>query len=81
MLMNMRLTYPALAGAGLILTAGAAEAAVGDKPEAHGMALVGYNDLQARSACRPVIHAQNASWIASIGRQRGAARKVTNFAQ
>ena len=31
---------------------------IGDPPEAKNMRLVGYNDLQARSAYQPIIHKQ-----------------------
>jgi hypothetical protein len=40
-------------------------------PEAKDMALVGYNDLQARSAYQPVIHEQSGRWIAYIGHHGG----------
>src|SRR6185369_9991976 len=37
------------------------------RAEAKDMALVGTNDLQARSAYQPVIHLQGGRWIAYIG--------------
>jgi hypothetical protein len=37
----------------------------------HDMQLVGYNDLQARSAYQPVIHKQGDRWIAYIGHHGG----------
>ena len=37
---------------------------IGDPPEAENMRLVGYNDLQARSAYQPTIHHQKDRWIA-----------------
>ena len=40
-------------------------------PEAKDMTLVGYNDLQARSAYQPVIHEQFGRWIAYIGHHGG----------
>jgi hypothetical protein len=40
-------------------------------PEAKDMALVGYSDLQARSAYQPVIHEQSGRWIAYIGHHGG----------
>ncbi len=40
---------------------------------ASNMALVGYNDLQGRSAYQPVIHAQGNRWIAYIGHHGGKA--------
>ena len=36
------------------------------KPEAKDVTLLGYNDLQARSAYQPTIHGQNGHWIAYI---------------
>jgi hypothetical protein len=36
--------------------------------EARDMALVGYHDLQARSAYQPLVREQNGRWIAYIGR-------------
>ena len=42
-----------------------------DQAEARNMRLVGYNDLQARSAYQPVIHQQGARWIAYIGHHGG----------
>ena len=35
------------------------------------MKLVGYNDLQARSAYQPTIHHQGDRWIAYIGHHGG----------
>jgi hypothetical protein len=35
--------------------------------EARDMALVGYHDLQARSAYQPLVREQNGRWIAYIG--------------
>jgi hypothetical protein len=40
-------------------------------PQAHDMRLVGYNDLQGRSAYQPVIHQQNGRWIAYVGHHGG----------
>ena len=42
-----------------------------DKPEAKDMVLVGYDDLQGRSAYQPTIHEQNGRWIAYIGHHGG----------
>ena len=53
----------------LLLAANPALAQKG--PEAKDMALVGYNDLQARSAYQPVIHEQFGRWIAYIGHHGG----------
>src|SRR5215813_13658173 len=41
------------------------------RAEMHNMQLVGYNDLQARSAYQPVIHKQGDRWIAYIGHHGG----------
>src|SRR6195952_2730479 len=46
---------------------------IGSPPEASNMKLVGYNDLQARSAYQPTIHHQGDRWIAYIGHHGGAA--------
>ena len=58
-----------------VLFAGAAVAAdapkIGDPPEASNMRLVGYNDLQGRSAYQPTIHRQGDRWIAYIGHHGG----------
>jgi hypothetical protein len=44
---------------------------IGDPPEASNMRLVGYSDLQARSAYQPTIHHQGGRWIAYIGHHGG----------
>ncbi|HEV2955139.1 MAG TPA: hypothetical protein VGX95_03390 [Xanthobacteraceae bacterium] len=44
---------------------------VGDPPEANNMRLVGYSDLQARSAYQPTTHHQGDRWIAYIGHHGG----------
>jgi len=44
---------------------------VGDPPEASNMRLVGFNDLQGRSAYQPTIHHQGDRWIAYIGHHGG----------
>src|SRR5215468_11977232 len=57
-----------------VLAAGAAFAQqqqVGAKPEALNMRLVGYNDLQARSAYQPTIQKQGDRYIAYIGHHGG----------
>lgn len=45
--------------------------AIGTKAEAHNMRLVGYHDLQGRSAYQPIIHHQGNRWIAYIGHHGG----------
>jgi len=42
------------------------------RAEMRDMQLVGYSDLQARSAYQPVIHKQGARWIAYIGHHGGS---------
>jgi hypothetical protein len=42
-------------------------------PRANNMELVGYNDLQARSAYQPVIQQQGNRWIAYVGHHGGEA--------
>jgi hypothetical protein len=69
----------AAVGAGVVLSALALapglalakEQKIGAPPEAHDMRLVGYSDLQARSAYQPTIHEQNGRWIAYIGHHGG----------
>jgi hypothetical protein len=41
------------------------------RSEQQDMALVGYDDLQARSAYQPVIHRQGSRWIAYVGHHGG----------
>ncbi|MGH9680422.1 MAG: LVIVD repeat-containing protein [Candidatus Acidiferrales bacterium] len=48
-------------------------AAAQTQPESKNMALVGYNDLQGRSAYQPTIHKQGERWIAYIGHHGGSA--------
>src|SRR5262249_17542906 len=57
----MMLTLPALAQSPKI----------GDSPEVKNMRLVGFSDLQARSAYQPWIHHQGNRWIAYIGHHGG----------
>jgi hypothetical protein len=44
---------------------------IGDPPEFGNMRLVGFNDLQGRSAYQPTIHRQGDRWIAYIGHHGG----------
>src|SRR6201992_2816333 len=44
---------------------------IGAPPESSNMKLVGYSDLQARSAYQPTIHRQGDRWIAYIGHHGG----------
>src|SRR4029077_9361431 len=47
-------------------------AAAQQRAEMHDMQLVGFDDLQARSAYQPVIHKQGNRWIAYIGHHGGS---------
>jgi hypothetical protein len=49
----------------------AKEQRIGDPAESHDMSLVGYNDLEGRSAYQPTIHQQNGRWIAYVGHHGG----------
>ncbi len=61
-----------LAGAALLAAPVLAQQQhIGDQPEAMNMRLVGYNDLQARSAYQPTIHKQGERYIAYIGHHGG----------
>ena len=54
-----------------LAVAGVVPAVAQDKPEASNMRLLGYSDLQGRSAYQPVIHKQGDRWIAYIGHHGG----------
>src|SRR6201993_4033058 len=62
-----------LIGALLIASAAAhaQQQKVGAPPEASNMKLLGWSDLQARSAYQPTIHQQGGRWIAYIGHHGG----------
>ena len=47
-------------------------AAAQNQPESKNMNLVGYNDLQGRSAYQPVVHKQGSRWIAYVGHHGGS---------
>jgi hypothetical protein len=53
------------------IDAPAAEQKIGASPEAMNMRLVGYSDLQGRSAYQPTIHHQGNRYIAYIGHHGG----------
>jgi hypothetical protein len=55
----------------IALVAIATQAFAQSRPNADNMKLVGYNDLQGRSAYQPVIHEQDGHWIAYIGHHGG----------
>ena len=54
--------------------------APGAAPEAKDIALVGFHDLQARSAYQPLVREQNGRWILYVGHHGGteAAPKPPN---
>src|ERR1039458_5505446 len=67
---NIGLTCSSAAVMVVLLVSGnvAAESRkIGDPPEATNMRLVGFNELQGRSAYQPTIHHQGNRWIAYIG--------------
>jgi hypothetical protein len=68
-----KVTIAAMIGAiALVADAALAQAPkVGDPPEVRNMRLVGYNDLQARSAYQPIIHKQGNRYIAYVGHHGG----------
>jgi hypothetical protein len=73
--MNKRDLLIACASIGFIACGSGALAqsqVIGAPPEASNMKLVGYNDLQARSAYQPTIHHQGDRWIAYIGHHGGS---------
>jgi hypothetical protein len=55
----------------LTISAAAQEQKIGAPPESMNMRLVGYNDLQGRSAYQPTIHHQGNRYIAYIGHHGG----------
>jgi LVIVD repeat len=73
---RLRLSGPSLRAALFLAACLAApafgeEQMIGDPPQASNMRLVGFNDLQARSAYQPTIHQQGGRWIAYIGHHGG----------
>jgi hypothetical protein len=55
----------------LTISAAAQEQKIGAPPESMNMRLLGYNDLQGRSAYQPTIHHQGNRYIAYIGHHGG----------
>ena len=51
------------------------------KAEARDMELVGYDDLQGRSAYQPLVHRQGDRWIAYIGHHGGRSRNPLSGAE
>ena len=73
----LSLAFPAL----LLLWSGghmAAQTVPGSAPEARDVALVGYHDLQGRSAYQPIIQQQGGRFIAYIGHHGGSASNPLN---
>ena len=56
---------------GVVACASAAAQPAPGAPEARDMALVGFHDLQARSAYQPVLREQNGRWILYVGHHGG----------
>jgi hypothetical protein len=67
--MSIAIRAAALLGAAFFFSASHAQ----HPASASNMNLVGYHDLQARSAYQPVVHAQGGRWIAYIGHHGGKA--------
>src|SRR5579872_2048586 len=69
----MRIARLGVFALGVLLAGYAGVAAFAQaKPESKNMELVGYNDLQGRSAYQPTIHKQGNRWIAYIGHHGGS---------
>jgi hypothetical protein len=62
----------AISIAAVIIPGLAQEQKIGAPPESMNMRLVGYNDLQGRSAYQPTIHHQGSRYIAYIGHHGGS---------
>ncbi|MBX9648832.1 MAG: hypothetical protein K2X57_17455, partial [Xanthobacteraceae bacterium] len=71
--MSVRVKLAILAAFSIACTTGAVAEPqkIGAPPEASNMKLVGYNELQARSAYQPTIHQQGDRWIAYVGHHGG----------
>src|SRR5256885_17198062 len=59
---------------GVLLACGSEFAQTLAKPESRDMELVGFHDLQGRSAYQPLVHRQGDRWIAYIGHHGGRSR-------
>jgi len=70
-----------IARASLLAVCFAAAAVAQQEAEKSNMDLVGYNDLQGRSAYQPTIHKQGARWIAYVGHHGGMALNPLNGKQ
>jgi len=60
-----------LAFGALAATSASAAPGLGDPPEAKDMALVGFDDLQGRSAYQPTVREQNGRWFLYVGHHGG----------
>jgi hypothetical protein len=70
---HLKLGFAALGLAvlGVIADAGTAAQPLHTQPEKNDMELVGYHDLQGRSAYQPLVHKQGDRWIAYVGHHGG----------
>src|SRR4029077_12024952 len=59
--------------AGLLTLNVSSAFAIGSTPEARNMRLVGFNNLQGRSAYQPIAHKEEGRCLAHIGHHGGAA--------
>src|SRR5256886_6243213 len=65
----------------VLLACGSAFAQTLAKPESRDMELVGFHDLQGRSAYQPLVHRQGDRWIAYIGHHGGHSRNPLSDAE
>src|SRR5256712_13836875 len=65
----------------VFLLCGSAFAQTAAKAESRDMELVGYHDLQGRSAYQPLVHRQGGRWIAYIGHHGGHTRNPLSGAE
>jgi hypothetical protein len=70
---HLKLGFAALglAALGIMVDASTAAQPRQPQPEKNNMELVGYHDLQGRSAYQPVVHKQGDRWIAYVGHHGG----------
>ena len=71
-----RKAWAAVLVLGWMLGGFALPAAAQKQAEAKNMNLVGYSDLQGRSAYQPSIHKQGNRWIAYIGHHGGSSMNI-----
>src|SRR5258706_6728120 len=65
----------------MLVLCGGAFAQPAAKAEKHDMELVGYDDLQGRSAYQPLVHRQGDRWIAYIRHHGGRSRNPLSGAE